>query len=99
MCIMAMYTITCTRFVCVNTLVLLRLATLLLIVGVRLIPLGFTRVTTLITLVTFPIILFLRILGIGSTLLRKQLALREAAMLMLKGMESSVLHTEQWFVR
>jgi len=80
-----------------NTLVLLGLAALLLVVGVRLIPLGFTKVitlTTLVTLFTFPIILFLQILGIGSTLLHKHLALREATRLMLKGMESLVVHKE-----
>ena len=86
-----------------NTLVLLGLATMFLIAGVRLVPSQFTRVITLITLVTlitFPIIIFLRILGIGSTLLHKHLALREAAMLMLTGMESSTVHNEeQWFGR
>jgi len=86
-----------------NTLVLLGLATLLLIFGVRLVPLEFTRVITLIslvTLVTFPIILFLINLGIGRTLLHKHLALREAMMLMVKGMESSDVHNEeQWFGR
>lgn len=44
-----------------NRLVLLGLVTLLLIVGVRLVPLRFTRLVTLVilvTLVTLPLILF-----------------------------------------
>ena len=79
MCIMAMYTTTCTRLIHMNSLVLIGLAALLLVVGIRLVPLGFTRLVTLIilvTLITLPFILFLRILGIGSTLLRKHLSLR-----------------------
>ena len=62
MCIMAMYTTTCIRLVCMNSLVLLGLDALLLVVSVRLVPLGFTRLVTLITLVTLltlPLILFL----------------------------------------
>ena len=62
MCIMAMYTTTCTRLVHMNSFVLLGLSTLFLVVGVRLVTLGFTRLITLITLVTlvtFPLILFL----------------------------------------
>ena len=69
---MAMYTTTCIRLVHTNSLVMLGLATLLWVVGVRLAPLGFIRLITLIimvTLVTFSLILFLRILGIGHTLL------------------------------
>lgn len=79
MCIMAMYTTTCTRLFHTNSLVLLGLISLLLVVGVRLVPMGFTRwitLITLVTLVTFPLILFLQILGIGHTLLRKHLTLR-----------------------
>ena len=79
MSIMAMYTITCKRLVRMNSLVLLGMAALLLVVGVRLVPLGFTRLITLITLVTLvtlPLILVLRILGIGHTLLHKHLTLR-----------------------
>jgi len=79
MCIMEIYTKTFTRLVCMNSLVLLGLTTLLLVVSVRLVPLGFTRLTTLITLVTlvtFPLILFLRIFGIGHTLPCKNLTLR-----------------------
>ena len=52
MCIVAMYTTTCTRLVHMNNLVLLGLAALLLVIGVRLVPLGFTRLVTLVTLVT-----------------------------------------------
>ena len=62
MCIMVIYTTTCTRFVHTNSLFLLGLVALLLVVGVRLVPLGFTRLITLITLVTLvtlPFILFL----------------------------------------
>jgi len=62
-----------------NSLVLRGLTALLLVVGVRLVPLGFTRLVTLIildALVTLPLIRFLQILGIGSTLLRKELTLR-----------------------
>ena len=62
MCIMFMYTTICTRLVHMNRLVLLGLNTLFLVVSVRLIPLGFTRLITLITLVilvTLPLILFL----------------------------------------
>jgi len=72
MCIMAMYTTTCTRLVHTNNLFFLGLTSLLLVVGVRLVPLGFTRLITLINLVTFvtlPLILFLRTLGIGRNLL------------------------------
>jgi len=82
MCIMAMYTTTCTRIFHMNNLVLLGLAALLLVVCVRMVPLAFTRLITLITLVTlvtlvtFPLILFLRIFGIGRTLLHKHLTLR-----------------------
>ena len=74
MCIVAMYTTTCKRLVYMNSLVLLGLTALLLVVGVRLVPVGFTRLVTLIildALVTLPLIRFLQILGIGSTLLRK----------------------------
>ena len=62
MCIVAMYTTTCTRLVHMNRLVLLGLDTLLLVAGVRMVPLGFTRLVTLITLVTLltlPLIIFL----------------------------------------
>ena len=62
MCIVAMYTTTCTRIIRANNLVLLGLAALLLVVGVRLVPMGFTRLVTLITLVTlvtFSLIIFL----------------------------------------
>ena len=62
---MAMYTTTCTRIVRTNSLVLLGLTSLLLVVSVRLVPLGFTMLITLITLitvVTFPLILFLHVL-------------------------------------
>ena len=79
MCIMAMYSTTCTNLVHMNSLVLLGLAYLLLVVGVRLVPLGFTRLVTLITLVTLvtlSLILFLQILGIGGTMLCKHLTMR-----------------------
>ena len=65
-----------------NSLVLLGLAALLLVVGVRLVPMGLTRLITLITLitlvtlVTFSLILFLSILGISRTILCKHLTLR-----------------------
>lgn len=81
MCIMAMYTTKCTRFFRTNNLVLLGMATLLVVVSVRLVPLGFTRfitlitLVTLVTLVTLLLIIFLQILGIGCTLLRKHLTL------------------------
>lgn len=52
MCIMAMYTTKCTRFFHTNSLVLLGLSSLFLVIGVRLVPLGFTRLITLITLIT-----------------------------------------------
>lgn len=73
---MAMETTTCTRLVHTNRLVLRRLASLLLVVGVRLDPLGLTRLITLISLVTFSLILFLQIFGIGRILLCKHLTLR-----------------------
>lgn len=79
MCIVAMYNTTCTRLICTDILVMLGLITLLLVVGVRLVPLGFTMtvtLTTMVTLVIFSLILFLQILGIGSTLLFKHLTLR-----------------------
>ena len=79
MCMMVMYTTIGTRIVCMHILVLLGLAALLLHVGVRLGPLQFIRLITLITLVTLvtlPLIIFLSILGIGSTLLHKHLTLR-----------------------
>ena len=63
-------TIIGTSFIHMESLVLLGLATLLLVVGVRLVPLGFTRLITLITLVTLvtlvtlPLIIFLQILGL-----------------------------------
>ena len=63
---MAMYTTTCTWLVHMNGLVLLQLATLLQVVGVRLVPLGFTRLITfitLVTLVTFPLIISLPFSG------------------------------------
>jgi len=53
MCIVAMYTTICTRIVHTNSLVLLGLATLFLFIGVRLVPLGFTRLVTLVTLILF----------------------------------------------
>ena len=59
MCIVAMYTTTCTRLIHVNSVVLLGLAALLLVIGVRLVPLVFTRLVTLVTLVTLPLIIFL----------------------------------------
>jgi len=62
MSIMAMYTRTCIRLVHMNNLVLLWLVSLLLVVGVRLFPLGLIRLitlVTLVTLVTLPLILFL----------------------------------------
>jgi len=93
MCIMAMYTTTCTRIFRMNKLVLLGLATLFLIVGVRLVPLGFTRLITLITLVTLvtlPLILFLQILGIGHTLLCIHLNLRGKWLLQLR------IHRRLW---
>ena len=64
MSIMSMYTTTCTRLVHTNILILLALVALLLVVGVRMVPLGFIRLITsvsLVTLVTFPLILFLQI--------------------------------------
>ena len=76
MCIVAMYTTTCTRLVRMNSLGLFGLASLFLVVGVRLVPLGFTRLITLVNLVSLPLILFLQILGIGNTLLLKHLTLR-----------------------
>ena len=90
MCIMAMYTTTCTRLVCTNNLVLLGLATLFLVVGVRMVPLGFIMLITLITLVTLatvvtlPLIIFLQILGIGRNLLCKHLTLRGRCLLGLR---------------
>ena len=87
MCIMAMYTTTCIRLVRTNSLALLEMTSLLLVVSVRLVPLGFTRLITLITLVTlvtFPLILFLRILGVGHTLLCKHLTLRGQWLLELR---------------
>jgi len=50
MCIVAMYTTTFIRLVHTNHLVFLGMDTVLLVVGVRLVPLGFTRLITLITL-------------------------------------------------
>ena len=88
--IMAMYTTTCIRIVCTNSLVLLGLAALSLVVGVRVVPLGFTRLVTLITLVTIvtlitlPVIIFLQSLGIGRILLCKHLALRGRKLLGLR---------------
>ena len=79
MCIMGMYTTTCISIFCMNSLVLHGLAALLLVVGVRFLPLGFTRLITLITLVTLvtlPLIIFLQIFWIGCTLLHKHLTLR-----------------------
>ena len=79
MCVVAMYTTTCTRLICTNSLVLLGLAALLLVVGVRLVPLGFIRLislVTLVTLITFPVIIFLQILGTGNIMLWKHLTLR-----------------------
>jgi len=78
MCTMVMYTTTCTRLVRTNNLFFLGLASLLLVVNVRLVPLGFPRLVsliTLVTLVTLPLIHFLRILGIGRNLLHKHLTL------------------------
>ena len=63
MCVMGMYTTTRTRL---NSLVFLGLVALLLVVSVRMVPLGFTRLVTLVTLVTLPLILFPRIMGIVS---------------------------------
>lgn len=62
MTIAAMYTTTRKRLVGVNNLGLLGLVALLLVVGVRLVPLGFIRLLTLVILVTlvpFSIIIFL----------------------------------------
>jgi len=76
MCIVAMYITKCTRLIHMNSLVMIGLAALLLVVGVRLVPLVFTMLVTLVTLftlVTLPLILFLRILGIGITLLHNHL--------------------------
>jgi len=59
---MAMYTTTFISIFHTNILVLLGLVALLLVVGIRLVPLGFTRLIiliTLVTLVTFSLILFL----------------------------------------
>lgn len=61
MWIVAMYTTKYRRLVHMHSLVLLGRASLLLIVGIRLAPLGFTRFVsfiTLVTLVTLPIIFF-----------------------------------------
>ena len=61
MCIIPMYTTKCTKLVHTNSLVLIGLIVLLLVVGVRLVPLGLTRFITLInlvTLVTFPLFFF-----------------------------------------
>jgi len=52
MSIIAMYTTKCTRLVHTNGLVLLGMITLLLIIGVRLVPLGFIQLITLVTSVT-----------------------------------------------
>lgn len=76
MCIVAMYTTTYTRLIHKNNVVFLGLATLLVVVGVRLILLGFTRLVTLVTLVTIPLILVLLILGISIILLCKYVTLR-----------------------
>jgi len=75
---MSMYTTTCTRLVHTNNIILLGLVDMLPVVGVRFVPMEFTRLATLIALVThvtLPLILFLLIFGIGRTLLRKHLAL------------------------
>jgi len=72
MCIMSMYNRTCTRLVHMNNLVLLGMDALLLVFVVRLVPLGLTRLVTLVTLLTLvtpPLSVFLRIFGIGHTLL------------------------------
>ena len=93
MCIMAIYTTTCTRIIHTNSLVLLGPITLLLVVGVRLVPLRFIRfitLVTLVTLITFPLIIFLQILGIGYNLLLKHLTLRRWWLLGLR------LHGRQW---
>ena len=76
MYVVTMYTTTCTSLIRTNSLVFLVLATLLLVVGVRLVPLRFAKLVTLVTLVTLPLIIFLRILGIIITLLCKHLTLR-----------------------
>ena len=58
MSIMAMYTTTCIRLVHMNSLVFLGLVALFLVVGVRLVPMGFIRLITLITLVTLVTLTF-----------------------------------------
>jgi len=71
MSIIAMYTTTSTRLFHTNNLVFIGLVSLLMVFSVRMLPLGFIRLITLVTLVTliiFPLIHFLRILGIGHTL-------------------------------
>ena len=81
MCIMAIYTATCTRLVHTNSLVLLGWVYLLLVVSVRMVPLGFTRLITLITsmtLVPFPLFIFFDLWGLVF-LLRKHLTMRGVA--------------------
>jgi len=106
---MVMYTTTCTRLIRTNSLVLLELAIILLVVSVRLVSLGFTRLVTfitLVTLVTLPLIPFLRILEIGINMLCKHLTLRERWLLglsmhgrgqwlMLEELECSAVHKEE----
>lgn len=71
-----MYTTTCTRIIRTNNLVFLGLAALLLVVGVRLVNIvSLITIVTMIALVTLTLILFLQIMGIGITLLRKHLTL------------------------
>lgn len=108
MCIMTMYTTTCTSLVHINKLVLLGLTGLLMCVGVMLVPQWFTRLITLITLVTFDtllLIIFLQTLRIGHTLV-KTLDLEgavvdgvwdieEAMALMLEGLERSFVHRDK----
>ena len=53
MCIIAMHTTTCIRLIHRNSLIFLRLATMLLVVSVRLVRLRFTRLVTLVTLPLF----------------------------------------------
>ena len=76
MWVMEMYTATCTRLVHTNSLILFGMVVLSLVVGVRLVPLGLTRLITLITIVTLPLIIFFLILGMGHTLMRKHLTFR-----------------------
>ena len=84
MFVMTIYTTTNTRLIRTNNLVFLGLITLVLGCGIWLVPLGCIRLSTLAALVTlwllvlvsFPIIIFLRIRGISRALLCIHLAFR-----------------------